>query len=74
MADLSHEVAKALIEMSHTTEEADETVEAYLGNSPTCAEKLAFLKGMFDIRVAVHEGDSSEFIYNLMLEAIITPF
>lgn len=72
MADLSHEVAKALIESSLTTEEVNETIEAYLGNSPTYAEKVAFLKGMFDLKVDVHEGDSDESIYNLMLEAIIT--
>jgi len=68
----SREVAKTLIEISATEEEANNAVEDYLGDSSTYEKKLSFLRDMFPTcAVMVHKGDSDESIYNLMLHAII---
>ena len=70
----SSEVAKNLIKTSYTFEEADETVEEYIGStSPSYSEKIKFLKNLFgdDCSVTVHEGDSDECIYNGMLNEIL---
>lgn len=71
----STEVAKTLIKLSATVEEADKTVEEYLGGgSPTHKEKLAFFKGLFGIdyvQIFGHDDDPDDLVYNLWLNAII---
>ncbi len=62
---------KLLIELSDTAEEADNSIEEYY-SFKTIAEKTAFLKGMFDVRVCGHESDNSdEQSYWAMLQTII---
>jgi len=73
----SRKVIKILIEMSSNVEEADRVInENY--NFKTISEKIAFLKGMFDIRlVSKHDGEgvseekSAEMDYWAFLNAII---
>ncbi len=73
----SREVIKTLIEMSPNVEEADKVInENY--NFKTISEKMAFLKGMFDVRLVskddgegVSEEESAEMDYWAMLHSII---
>lgn len=73
----SRKVIKTLIEMSPNVEEADKVInETY--NFKTISEKIAFLKGMFDVRlVRKHDGEgvseekSAEMDYWAFLNAII---
>ena len=73
----SREVIKTLIELSPNVEEADKVInENY--NFESIGEKIAFLKGMFDVElVSEHDADgiseekSSEMDYWAMLNAII---
>jgi len=70
----SSEVAKTLIEIATTFEDADETVKEYLGStSPSYSEKLKFLENLFGNECSVnrHVGDSDELIYNVMLNGVI---
>lgn len=68
---------KLLIEMSPNVEEADKTInENY--DFKTIGEKMAFLKGMFDVRLVskhdaeeVTEEKSAEMDYWAMLNTII---
>lgn len=69
MSSMSREKAKILIELSATVEEADETIEKYLGDNPSLNEKVAFLRGMFDVEIVGHSYD--EMSYYAMLSAII---
>lgn len=77
MKERNREVVKALIELSADTKEADKVIVENYGFK-SIAEKIAFLKGMFDIEVfSVHnqEGtskeESDEITYSVMLDAII---
>jgi hypothetical protein len=66
-----HDAIKALIELSVTIEDADEVINKHIGLE-TYKEKIAFLKGMFDVEVIdANKTDSDELIYKLMLDAII---
>lgn len=75
----SRKVIKTLIEMSPNVEEADKIInENY--NFKTIGEKMAFLKGMFDVRlVSKHDGEgvteeqSVEMDYWALLNSIINP-
>lgn len=71
MANLSQKEAKALIEVCTEVEEADRIIKHYYGFE-TIREKVAFLKGMFDISIVGHEHEEpNEDIYRMMLYAII---
>ena len=73
----SREAVKTLIELSPNVEEADKVInENY--NFKSIGEKIAFLKGMFDVKlVSKHDADgiseekSAEMDYWAMLNAII---
>lgn len=73
----NRKVIKTLIEMSPNVEEADKVInENY--NFKTISEKMAFLKGMFDVRLVskhdaegVSEEKSAEMDYWAILNAII---
>lgn len=70
----SSEVAKTLIEISATIEEANETVEEYLGGSASPKEKLVFLKNLFGadyVEILGHHDDPDDLVYDLWLNAII---
>ena len=75
----SRKIIKTLIEMSANVEEADKIInENY--NFKTIGEKIAFLKGMFDVKlVSKHDGEgvteekSAEMDYWAFLNAIINP-
>lgn len=77
MKERNREVVKALIELSADTKEADKVIVENYGFK-SIAEKIAFLKGMFDIEVfSVHnpdgisKEDSDKITYLAMLDAII---
>jgi hypothetical protein len=66
-------VVKALIELSDSWEDADKVICKYIA-SDNMAEKLAFLKGMFDFSIiASHDGeaDAKETDYKAVLSAIV---
>lgn len=73
----SRTVVKTLIELSPNVEEADKVInENY--NFKSIGEKIAFLKGMFDVKlVSKHDDDgiseekSAEMDYWAMLNSII---
>ena len=62
---------KLLIELCTEVEEADRIINEYYGFE-TIREKVAFLKGMFDISIVGHEHEEpNEDTYRMMLDAII---
>lgn len=67
-------VTKALIELSSTVKEADAVIIDELGDVST-REKLAYLKGMFDVeiigRTDKSEDNEIDTDYLVVLEAII---
>lgn len=73
----SRKVIKTLIELSPNVEEADKVInENY--NFKSIGEKIAFLKGMFDVKlISKHDADgiseekSAEMDYWAMLNTII---
>ena len=66
----SREKVRVLIKLSSTIEEADEAINKNYGFE-TIGEKIAFLKGMFDIDVIGHDKDKTESTYLAMLNAIL---
>lgn len=78
MDALSREVIKTLIELSPNVEEADKIINDNY-NFKSIGEKLAFLKGMFDVEIiSEHDADgiskeaSAEMTYWAMLHTIIS--
>lgn len=74
------ERVKILIALSRTVEEADEVINNIYGFK-TAGEKIAFLKGMFDVElISKHDADgipeekSVEMDYWAMLNAIIKDY
>lgn len=74
------ERVKILIATSGTVEEADEVINNTCGFETT-GEKIAFLKGMFDVElISKHDADgiseekSIEMDYYAMLDAIIKDY
>ena len=72
MVKLSREDLKRLIEISPTVEEADKLIQEQM-NFSTTKEKIAFLKGMFDVGTVIDQkpDDSDELIYSLLLSGIL---
>ena len=70
MEKLNREDLKLLIEISPNFEEANKLIEEQM-NFSTTKEKIAFLKGMFDVGVIIDQkpDDSDELIYILLLSA-----
>ena len=67
----SREVVKILIELSPNVEEADKVINDNY-NFRSIQEKVAFLKGMFDIEIVGHEKDEPDATtYFVMLQTII---
>lgn len=67
---MKREKTKALIELSANVDEADDEVKKFLGdNNSSLKEKVAFLRGMFDVAIIGHDYD--EMSYYAMLSAII---
>ena len=63
---------KASIVLSNTFEEADAVINEYMGFE-SIKEKIAFLKGMFDVEILAQKStDSDELVYNLLLSTIIS--
>ena len=75
MEKLNREDLKLLIEISPNFEEANKLIEEQM-NFSTTKEKIAFLKGMFDVGVIIDQkpDDSDELIYNLLLSSILADF
>ncbi len=56
----SREMVKTLIKISTSAEEADKVIEDNY-DFQTFREKIAFLKGMFDVKVVdVHDAEGTE--------------
>lgn len=77
MKKISRELVKSLIIISRSVEEANRVIESNYGFR-TVGEKLAFLRGMFDIELVskydaegTSEEESAEMDYWVMLEHII---
>lgn len=73
----SREVVKTLIELSPTAKEADKVIEENYGFE-SISEKLAFIKGMFDVEViSIHDAgviekeESDKMTYFAMLNTIL---
>ncbi|WP_299235804.1 hypothetical protein [uncultured Bacteroides sp.] len=63
---------KILLETSKTVAEADEVINNYF-NFGSIKEKIAFLKGMFDVQIIGHEEkEPDEMDYFSMLATIIS--
>ena len=67
---LCRKKAKVLLETATTVEEADEIINENFAFE-SIQEKIAFLKGMFDVEVIGHEGENTEMDYFAMLATII---
>lgn len=69
--EFTRDQAKILIETSATVEMADKFIDENY-KFETVGEKVAFLKGMFDVRIIGHEDkEPDEMDYFAMLAAII---
>lgn len=69
---LSRERVKILLETARTVEEADEVINKNF-DFESIREKVAFLKGMFDIQIIGHEEkEPNEMDYFSMLATIIS--
>lgn len=66
----SRDEVKIMIELSSTVEEADEIIKENY-DFETTEEKVAFLKGMFDIEIVGHTDETDETTYYSMLYTII---
>ncbi len=65
------EKVKALIELSTDEKEVDRIINEYYGFK-TIKEKIAFLKGMFDVSVVAHDHDEIDAnVYAMIIRAII---
>lgn len=68
---MNREEVKLLIETATTFERADELICRHT-EFKTTKEKIAFLKGMFDVEIIdQRKSDSDEFIYQLIVNAIV---
>ena len=65
----NRDITKILIETSPNVKEADKVIEEYF-KFDSIGEKIAFLKGMFDVKCVGHEI-KDEATYYAMLNAII---
>lgn len=67
----SREAIKTLIEIAPNVDEADKVINENYGFK-SIREKVAFLKGMFDVQIVGHETDEpDETTYFAMLETVI---
>lgn len=70
--ELSREQVKILLETARTVEEANEIINKNF-DFKSIREKIAFLKGMFDIQIIGHEEkEPDEMDYYAMLATIIS--
>lgn len=72
---MERERVQALIILSSSTEEADLEIVRFLGNV-SVKEKIAFLRGMFDVRIISRCGQTNddESDYYAMLSSILAAF
>lgn len=71
MKATTREKIKILVETAPNVDEADKLINEKYGFK-TIAEKIAFLKGMFDVEIVNPEEDKlDEFTYWALLHAII---
>ena len=69
---INREKIKLLIVLSPTVDEADKVINESYGFK-SIREKVAFLKGMFDVEFVGHEKDAfDEMTYFAMLNTIIS--
>lgn len=68
---LERKNVKALIELSTSFEEADEVIKKYT-DFKDLKEKIAYIKGMFDVEILdSKKDDPDELIYRLLLTAVV---
>lgn len=68
---LTREQVKILLQTATTVEEADEVINKNFDFQST-QEKIAFLKGMFDIEIIGYEGKIDEMTYFAMLKTVMS--
>ena len=69
--EANRELIKALIELAPNVDEADKVINKYY-DFKSIREKVAFLKGMFDVQIVGHETDEpDETTYFTMLATVI---
>ena len=61
---------KALIELSNSFEDANEIIEKYVGLK-TFAEKIAYIRGMFNCEIFSRTDDNEEVDYIALLTSIV---
>lgn len=66
----NNKITKALIELSLSADEADQVIVGKLGSDSTAQERLAFLKGMFDVEI-IDGSDDALADYRVVLETIV---
>lgn len=72
MNNLNRELIKILIETAQTVDEADDVI-CQIDGLESIREKIAFLKGMFDVQIIGHEEkEPDEMDYFSMLATIIS--
>ena len=69
---IERERTKAIIELAPDVDSADKAIVKFLGNVST-KEKIAFLRGMFDINIVRYDNDPlpDETIYKILLDGIV---
>ncbi len=70
MNKVIREAVKTLIECSTEAKQADDIIVQYYGFK-TVQEKIAFLKGIFDVEVVGHEHETTQTDYECMLNAVV---
>lgn len=64
------DIVKALIELSQNWEDADKIILEFYGFKTT-SEKIAFVKGIFDVECIGHERDTDEMTYAALLTSVL---
>lgn len=67
---MRREQIKALIELSASYEDANEVIEKYVGLK-TYAEKIAYLRGMFDCEIISRTEENEEVDYIALLTSVV---
>lgn len=67
---MDRERIKTLIELSSSYDDANEIIEKYVGLK-TYAEKIAYIRGMFDCEIFSRTDDNEEVDYIALLTSVV---
>ena len=67
---MNRERIKALIELSTSYKDANEVIEKYVGLK-TYAEKMAYIRGMFDCEIFSRTDEDEEVDYITLLTSVV---